>query len=229
MVFVGLQSAPAEQSSTCISMRRACRHRNAPRRIHGKRRRYRRFQTSRLHYCAEARKLLRRQRLLGASRRVRKIAETVRCLRCGKITRHASRYAEGRSYRPYRLDSRYRTREPRKRFSCNGKNLFTSATPNQRDIRIVSQNVVAKDLVPIIKTCHERTITRKECGHQATSVDKKYLDLAEGVLCDELSISLEIPRDQVKDFLVKRIRQMEAASNAEQGRHQAYTTTGIPG
>lgn len=43
-----------------------------------------------------------------------------------------------------------------------------------------------KGLVPIIKTCHERTLARKETGHQATAVDKKYLDLAEGLLCDEL-------------------------------------------
>ena len=89
----------------------------------------------------------------------------------------------------------------------------------QRQIKEVYESYLKtlspKDLVPIIKTCHERTIARKECGHQATAVDKKYLDLAEGLLCDELSISLEIPRDQVKDFLVMRIRQVEAASNAE--------------
>ena len=89
----------------------------------------------------------------------------------------------------------------------------------QRQIKEVYESYLKtlspKDLVPISKTCHERTIARKECGHQATAVDKKYLDLAEGLLCDELSISLEIPRDQVKDFLVMRIRQVEAASNAE--------------
>lgn len=66
-----------------------------------------------------------------------------------------------------------------------------------------------KDLVPIIKTCHERTIAREESGHRATAVDKKYLDLAEGLLCDELSISLDIPREEVQEFLVKRIQEAE--------------------
>lgn len=89
----------------------------------------------------------------------------------------------------------------------------------QRQIKEVYEEYLKtlspKDLVPIIKTCHERTITRKESGHQATSVDKKYLDLAEGLLCDELSISLDIPRDNVKDFLVARIKKAEAAAMAE--------------
>lgn len=71
-----------------------------------------------------------------------------------------------------------------------------------------------KDLVPIIKTCHERTLAREEHGHQATAVDKKYLDLAEGLLCDELAISLDIPREEVQDFLVKRIKEAEAKLNA---------------
>ena len=72
-----------------------------------------------------------------------------------------------------------------------------------------------KDLVPIIKTCHKRTITRKEAGHQATLVDKKYLDLAEGLLCDELSISLDMPRDTVKSYFVERIKQAELKSHSK--------------
>ena len=62
-----------------------------------------------------------------------------------------------------------------------------------------------KDLVPIIKTCHARSVAREESGHNPTAVDKKYLDLAEGLLCDELSISLDIPRDDVHDFMLERI------------------------
>ena len=69
-----------------------------------------------------------------------------------------------------------------------------------------------KYLVPIIKTCHERTVDREEHGHHATAVDKKDLDRAENLLWDELAVSLDIPRDEVQDFLVKRIKQAEAAS-----------------
>ncbi len=66
-----------------------------------------------------------------------------------------------------------------------------------------------KDLVPIIKTCHTRSVAREQSGQNPTAVDKKYLDLAEGLLCDELSISLDIPRDEVHEYMLKRI---EAAS-----------------
>ena len=45
-------------------------------------------------------------------------------------------------------------------------------------------------------------------------MDKKYLDLAEGLLCDELAISLDIPREDVQEFLVKRIKEAEAKLNA---------------
>ncbi len=68
-----------------------------------------------------------------------------------------------------------------------------------------------KDLVPIIKTCHERSIAREDAGHKPTAVDKKYLDLAENLLCDELSVSLDMPRDQVRDFMLDRIRNASEA------------------
>lgn len=66
------------------------------------------------------------------------------------------------------------------------------------------------DLVPIIKSVHERTIRREDAGRQMTATDKKYFDLAENLLCDELSLSLDIPRDEVRDYLVERVRKSEA-------------------
>ncbi len=68
-----------------------------------------------------------------------------------------------------------------------------------------------KDLVPIIKTCHERSLAREDAGHKPTAVDKKYLDLAENLLCDELAISLDMPRDEVRDFMLERIKLSEKA------------------
>ena len=67
-----------------------------------------------------------------------------------------------------------------------------------------------EDLVPIMKSVHERTARREGAGRQITATDKKYFDLAEGLLCDELSVSLGIPRENVKDFLVERVKQVEA-------------------
>lgn len=68
-----------------------------------------------------------------------------------------------------------------------------------------------KDLVPIIKTCHERSLAREDAGHKPTAVDRKYLDLAENLLCDELSVSLDMPRDDVRDFMLDRIKRAELA------------------
>lgn len=67
-----------------------------------------------------------------------------------------------------------------------------------------------EDLVPIMKSVRERTVRRVDSGRQITATDKRYFDLAEGLLCDELAISLDIPRDDVKEFLVERIQRAEA-------------------
>ena len=67
-----------------------------------------------------------------------------------------------------------------------------------------------EDLIPIMKSVRERTERREVSGRQITATDKKYFDLAEGLLCDELSVSLDIPRDDVKEFLVERVKKAEA-------------------
>lgn len=66
------------------------------------------------------------------------------------------------------------------------------------------------DLVPIMKSVHERTVRRADSGRRITATDKKYFDLAEGLLCDELAVSLSIPREDVKDVLVERVKRAEA-------------------
>lgn len=67
-----------------------------------------------------------------------------------------------------------------------------------------------EDLIPIMKSVTARTARREGAGRQITATDKKYFDLAEGLLCDELSIALDIPRDEVRDFLIERVKKGEA-------------------
>ena len=67
-----------------------------------------------------------------------------------------------------------------------------------------------EDLVPIMKSVHERTVRRVDSGRRITARDKKYFDLAEGLLCDELAVSLAVPRENVKDVLVERVKRAEA-------------------
>lgn len=70
-----------------------------------------------------------------------------------------------------------------------------------------------EDLVPIMKSVRERTARRTHAGRQITATDKRYFDLAEGLLFDELSVALDMPREEVKDFLVERIKKTEAAQH----------------
>lgn len=67
-----------------------------------------------------------------------------------------------------------------------------------------------EDLIPIIKSVHERTTRRENAGRRITATDKRYFDLAEGLLCDELAASLHMDRENVHDFLVERIKKAEA-------------------
>lgn len=68
-----------------------------------------------------------------------------------------------------------------------------------------------RDLIPIMKSVNERTIRRIDSGRQITATDKKYFDLAENLLCDELSVSLDMERDTVKEFLTERVKESEVA------------------
>ncbi|MFQ9180082.1 MAG: CarD family transcriptional regulator [Eggerthella lenta] len=67
-----------------------------------------------------------------------------------------------------------------------------------------------EDLVPIMKSVHERRHrpARRFAPHHRHG--QKYFDLAEGLLCDELAVSLAVPRENVKDVLVERVKRAEA-------------------
>lgn len=68
----------------------------------------------------------------------------------------------------------------------------------------------ARDLIPIIKSAYERTQEREGSGKRTTAVDKKFFELSESLLYDELSMALGIDRDQVGDFVTCRIAEIEA-------------------
>ncbi len=67
-----------------------------------------------------------------------------------------------------------------------------------------------EDLVPIIKSVYARTEHRMDTGRRITATDKRYFNLAENLLCNELSISLGIDRDNVRDYLIERVKAAEA-------------------
>lgn len=65
-----------------------------------------------------------------------------------------------------------------------------------------------RDLVVVVKSAYERTRDRASAGKQAIAVDKRFLDLAESLLCDELAVSLDMPREDVPAFLHDRVSRL---------------------
>ncbi|MGI6046279.1 MAG: CarD family transcriptional regulator [Eggerthellaceae bacterium] len=68
-----------------------------------------------------------------------------------------------------------------------------------------------EELLPIMKYARFRSQMRNSQGRNPTVMDKKYLKLAENLLCDELSVSLDIARDEVMDFFINRVRRLEGS------------------
>lgn len=62
-----------------------------------------------------------------------------------------------------------------------------------------------EDLVAVIKSAYVRTQERETTGKRTTAVDKKYFELAESLLCDELAVALDMEREVTRDFLVERV------------------------
>lgn len=61
-----------------------------------------------------------------------------------------------------------------------------------------------EDLVAVIKSAYVRTQERETSGKRTTAVDKKFFELAESLLCDELAVALDMPREDTRAFLVER-------------------------
>ncbi|WP_172135131.1 CarD family transcriptional regulator [Adlercreutzia sp. ZJ473] len=67
----------------------------------------------------------------------------------------------------------------------------------------------ARDLIPVIKSAYERTREREDAGKRTTAVDKKFHDLAESLLYDELAVALKMDREEVDAFVKKRLAALE--------------------
>lgn len=61
------------------------------------------------------------------------------------------------------------------------------------------------DLIKIIKTSYLRNDSRRENGKRLSEIDENYLKRAEQILYNELSISLGMPFDDVKKYIIKTI------------------------
>lgn len=62
-----------------------------------------------------------------------------------------------------------------------------------------------EDLVPIIKSVRQHVAAREKNGRCITAVDKKFSDMAQRMLYDELSVALGIDHDDVETFIERRL------------------------
>lgn len=63
-----------------------------------------------------------------------------------------------------------------------------------------------KEWVKIIKTLYFRKMDRLAKGKKVTSSDERYLQMAEENLYGELAFSLQMPKEEVEEFMTEKIR-----------------------
>lgn len=66
------------------------------------------------------------------------------------------------------------------------------------------------DWIKIIKTLYVRKQKRMEEGKKITSIDEKYLKIAEEYLLSECSIAIGISKEEMRDYILKRVKLLEA-------------------
>lgn len=91
--------------------------------------------------------------------------------------------------------------------------LFDDNNPPVEKYKEVMHTYECKELIRIIKTSYLRKKERLEEGKKDTVADIKYLKMAGDYLLGELSISLNIPKDQIKNSIVKSIKQYARTFN----------------
>ena len=67
------------------------------------------------------------------------------------------------------------------------------------------------DLVEIIKSVYSKKREAEAAGRRVSQLDDRYMKLAEELLHGELSVALDIPKDEVKDYIHRRVAEAEAA------------------
>lgn len=66
-----------------------------------------------------------------------------------------------------------------------------------------------RDWIRIIKALYLRKKERIAQGKKTTAMDEKYLRIAEDNLYSELSLALDIPREELEQYIAQRVLEME--------------------
>lgn len=91
-----------------------------------------------------------------------------------------------------------------------------AAPCNDRNLRALNEHYQSllrthdcADMVQVIKAAYEKRRAKQAQGSRPGQVDEKYMKRAEELLYGELAVALEIPRDQVHDYIVRAIEGTE--------------------
>ena len=86
------------------------------------------------------------------------------------------------------------------------ENLWvTDERQREQNYRQAIGSCDCRELVKVIKTLWERNQQRLAQGKKITAMDKKYFKIAEDNLYSELSLSLRIPQEQVRDYITEKV------------------------
>ncbi|SHK27301.1 transcriptional regulator, CarD family [Clostridium cavendishii DSM 21758] len=85
---------------------------------------------------------------------------------------------------------------------------FEDDKMRQEKYKEVMHTYDCMELIKIIKTSYLRKEERLAEGKRNTATDDKYLKMAEECLYGEFAIALDMPKDQVKDFIIQTVENM---------------------
>lgn len=77
----------------------------------------------------------------------------------------------------------------------------------EQEYKEAFQKCDCMELVKVIKTIYLRKQSRIAEGKKGTSGDEKYFQMAEENLYGELAISLDMGKEEVKEFVIERVEQ----------------------
>lgn len=78
----------------------------------------------------------------------------------------------------------------------------------ENEYKILMRSNEMNDLIKIIKTSYLRNDVRRENGKKLSEIDDTYLKRAEQILYNELSISLGMTFDGVKQYVIESITEL---------------------
>lgn len=81
----------------------------------------------------------------------------------------------------------------------------------EQQIKESLRSIDSEEWVKILKALHFRKKERHADGKKMTSSDEKYMQAAEECLYGELAVSLDIPIEEIEEFILNRIKEIELA------------------